>query len=86
MHCSPGNKITNSQTIAELIDNSYTTSTGGFIIYSNSDSCKVTKHKRGYEVVEDVILYWIPEETHEINKDISLLMANHGEMIKKIMN
>jgi DNA-directed RNA polymerase subunit beta' len=56
MHCSPGNKITNSQTIAELIDNSYTTSTGGFIVYSNSDSCKITKHKRGYEVVEDVIL------------------------------
>jgi len=83
MHCSPGNKITNSQTIAELIDSSYTTSTGGFITYSNSDSCKITKHKRGYEVVEDLILYWIPEETHEINKDISLLMVNHGEMIKE---
>ena len=83
MHCSPGNKITNSQTIAELIDSSYTTSTGGFIIYSNSDSCKITKHKRGYEVVEDLILYWIPEETHEINKDISLLMVNNGEMVKE---
>jgi DNA-directed RNA polymerase subunit beta' len=83
MHCSPGNKITNSQTIAELIDNSYTTSTGGFIIYSNSDSCKITKHKRGYEVVEDLIMYWISEETHEINKDISLLMVNNGEMVKE---
>ena len=83
MHCSPGNKITNSQTIAELIDESYTTSTGGFITYSNSDSCRITKHKRGYEVVEDLVLYWVPEETHEINKDISLLMVNNGEMVNE---
>jgi DNA-directed RNA polymerase subunit beta' len=83
MHCSPGNKISNSQTIAELVDNSYYTSTGGFIKYSNVESCRVTKHKRGYEVVEDLILYWIPEETHEVNKDISLLMVSNGELVEK---
>jgi DNA-directed RNA polymerase subunit beta' len=81
MHCSPGNKISNSQTIAELVDNSYITSTGGFIKYSSTESCKLSKHKRGYEVVEDLNLYWIPEETHEVNKDISLLMVSNGELV-----
>ena len=81
MHCSPGNKITNSQIIAELIDDSYCTSTGGFIYYSNTESYRITKHKRGYEVVEDLNMYWVPEETHEINKDISLLMVNNGDII-----
>lgn len=83
MHCSPGNKLTNSQTIAELMDNSYLTSTGGFIKYSNPEGCKITKHKRGYEVVEDLTLYWIPEETHEVNKDASLLMVSDGELVSE---
>nr|BDA99297.1 RNA polymerase beta'' subunit [Cryptomonas sp. NIES-3952] len=81
LHCSPGNKLTNSQIVAELVDNSYNTSTGGFVKYSNSDSCKITKNKRGYEVIDDFNIYWIPEETHEINKDVSLLMVADGEII-----
>jgi DNA-directed RNA polymerase subunit beta' len=83
MHCSPGNKVTNSQILAELIDTSYYTSTGGFIKYSNKENSKITKHKRGYEVIEDLTLYWIPEETHEINKDVSLLLVNNNQMIEK---
>ncbi len=83
LHCSPGNKLSNSQILGELIDNSYNTTTGGFVKYSNLEGCKVTKNKRGYEVVDDFIMYWIPEETHEINKDISLLMVNDKEMINK---
>ncbi len=81
IHCSPGNKVTNSQTIAELIDDSYYTPTGGFIKYPNSDSSKVTKHKRGYEVIDDLVLYWVPEETHELNKDISLLLVSNNTFI-----
>ena len=81
MHCSPGNKISNSQVIAELIDDCYYTSTGGFLKYSNIEGCKVAKNKRGYEVTDNLTLYWIPEETHEINKDMSLLMVHHGETI-----
>jgi DNA-directed RNA polymerase subunit beta' len=83
LHCSPGNKITNSQILGELVDNSYYTSTGGFVTYSNSEACRLTKNKRGYEVTEDFNMYWVPEETHEINKDISLLMVNNGEIIEK---
>ncbi len=81
IHCSPGNKVTNSQTIAELIDDSYYTPTGGFIKYPNSDSSKITKHKRGYEVIDDLVLYWVPEETHELNKDISLLLVSNHTFI-----
>jgi DNA-directed RNA polymerase subunit beta' len=81
MHCFPGNKISNSQIIAELIDDSYCTNTGGFLKYSTTDGCKITKNKRGYEVIDNLTLYWIPEETHEINKDTSLLMVSHGQTI-----
>nr|YP_009420293.1 RNA polymerase beta'' subunit [Cryptomonas curvata]ASO75781.1 RNA polymerase beta'' subunit [Cryptomonas curvata] len=83
LHCSPGNKLTNSQILAELIDNSYNTCTGGFVKYSDPDACKITKNKRGYEVIKDFTMYWIPEETHEINKDISLLMVSNGEIIEQ---
>lgn len=81
MQCSPGNKVSNNQIIAELSDNCYQTHTGGVIKYSTIDNCRVTKNKRGYEVLEDVSFYWIPEETHEVNKDISLLMVETGDFI-----
>ena len=81
MQCSPGNKITNDQTIAELCETTYQTPTGGFLRYSDTDRFKLTKNKRGYEVIEDLNIYWVPEETHEINKDISLLMVNYGDFL-----
>ena len=81
MQCSPGNKVTNDQTIAELCETTYQTPTGGFLKYSDTDKFKLTKNKRGYEVIEDLIIYWVPEETHEINKDSSLLIVNHGDFL-----
>src|SRR6056300_1836731 len=35
LQCSPGNKLSNSQIIAELMDSTYTTQTGGIIRYSD---------------------------------------------------
>ena len=68
MLCSPGNKINNSQIIGELVDTKYRTKTGGFIKYQNDSSEVGNKHR----------ILWISEETHEIKKDISLLMVeNH---------
>jgi DNA-directed RNA polymerase subunit beta' len=81
MQCSPGNKVTNDQIIAELCETTYQTPTGGFLKYSDTDKFKLTKNKRGYEVIEDLIIYWVPEETHEINKDSSLLIVNHGDFL-----
>ena len=48
---------------------------------SDTDSSKITKHKRGYEVIDDLVLYWVPEETHELNKDISLLLVSNHTFI-----
>ena len=83
MQCSPGNKVTSGQTIAELIDTSYHTVTGGFIKYSNPENYIASKNKRSYEILNEIDFYWIPEETHEINKDISLLLVNNGDFVPK---
>ena len=71
MLCSPGNKINNSQIIGELVDESYKTRTGGFLQYGEHDETNETQS-----------LYWIPEEIHEIKKDVSLLMVNNQTYIE----
>ena len=71
MLCSPGNKINNSQIIGELVDESYKTKTGGFLQYGKNDETNETQN-----------LYWIPEEIHEIKKDVSLLMVNNQTYIE----
>nr|YP_001293551.1 RNA polymerase beta'' subunit [Rhodomonas salina]A6MVX2.1 RecName: Full=DNA-directed RNA polymerase subunit beta''; AltName: Full=PEP; AltName: Full=Plastid-encoded RNA polymerase subunit beta''; Short=RNA polymerase subunit beta'' [Rhodomonas salina]ABO70813.1 RNA polymerase beta' chain [Rhodomonas salina] len=81
MLCSPGNKIVNSQIIAELIDTKYQTSTGGIVKYDGFEVNKKNKNKKGYEILGEGALLWIPEETHEINKDISLLLVEEGQCI-----
>ena len=72
MLCSPGNKISNSQVIGELVDTKYRTKTGGFIKY--------------YDEIENLSgmtrLLWVPEETHEVKKDISLLMVRNNTYVE----
>lgn len=70
MLCSPGNKINNSQIIGELVDTKYRTKTGGFIRYQNDSN----ENKHG--------IFWISEETHEIKKDISLLMVENNTYVE----
>lgn len=82
MQCSPGNKISNSQILAELVDNKYTTNTGGIIYYHNVEELNETISKVSNVAIKKGVLFWIPEETHEINKDISLLNVKHGDIIK----
>ena len=65
MLCSPGNKINDSQIIGELLGTEYKTKTGGFLKFKDLPNKKKDKHR----------LLWISEETHEIKKDISLLMV-----------
>ena len=79
--CSPGDKIVDSQIIAELIDSKYQTSTGGIVKYDGFEISKKNKNKKGYEILGEGTLFWIPEETHEINKDISLLLVREGQLI-----
>ena len=78
LQCYPGNKISNSQIIAELIDSKYKTVTGGIIKYYNVVLLDSDPSKGAFPPVEKGNLLWIPEETHFINKDISLLNVTEG--------
>ena len=68
MLCSPGNKINDSQIIGELLGTEYKTKTGGFLRLKDLPNEEKEEHR----------LLWISEETHEIKKDISLLMIENG--------
>ncbi|MBE9179193.1 DNA-directed RNA polymerase subunit beta' [Oculatella sp. LEGE 06141] len=79
---TPGTKVTNNQVVAELIDDRYHTQTGGILKYSGVEVGKRGKAKQGYEVVQGGTLLWIPEESHEVNKDISLLLVEDGQYVE----
>ncbi|WP_088890808.1 DNA-directed RNA polymerase subunit beta' [Leptolyngbya ohadii] len=79
---TPGTKVTNGQVVAELIDDRYRTQTGGIIKFSGIEVAKKGKAKQGYEVVQGGTILWIPEEAHEVNKDISLLMVEDGQYVE----
>jgi len=79
---TPGTKVQNNQVVAELIDERYRTTTGGLIKYAGVEVAKKGKAKQGYEVVQGGTLLWIPEESHEVNKDISLLMVEDGQYVE----
>ena len=79
---TPGTKVTNNQVVAELIDNRYHTQTGGIIKFSGVEAAKRGKAKQGYEVTKGGTILWIPEESHEVNKDISLLLVEDGQYVE----
>jgi DNA-directed RNA polymerase subunit beta' len=78
---TPGTKVQNNQVVAELIDDRYNTETGGIIKYGGVEIGKGSR-KLGYEIEKGGTLLWIPEESHEINKDISLLVVENGEYVE----
>ena len=79
----PGSKIGNGEVIAELADDRFRTSTGGLVKFAPGLAIKKARSaKNGYEVNKGGTLLWIPQETHEINKDISLLMITDGQWIE----
>jgi len=79
---TPGTKVQNNQVVAELISDEYRTTTGGLIKYSGIELAKKGKAKQGYEIVQGGTILWIPEETHEVNKDISLLMVEDAQYVE----
>lgn len=82
LRATPGTKVQNSQVVAELIDDRYRTTTGGLLKYADVEIQKKGKAKQGYEVTKGGTLLWIPEETHEVNKDISLLLVEDGKYVE----
>ncbi|MEL6246564.1 MAG: DNA-directed RNA polymerase subunit beta' [Cyanobacteria bacterium J06627_15] len=79
---TPGTKVMAGQVVAELVDNTYHTQTGGIIKFSGLEVAKRGKAKQGYEITKGGTLLWIPEETHEVNKDISLLLVEDGQYVE----
>ncbi len=83
---TPGAKVFHGDVIAELISDRYQTSTGGIIKYAGVETRKVRRNSSSkevlYEVTKGGTLLWIPEETHDINKDIGLLYVRQGEYIE----
>jgi len=82
LKATPGAKVQNHQVIAELSDDQYRTHTGGTIRYAGVETGKSRGKKQGYEVTKGGTLLWIPEECHEVNKDISLLMVEEGQYVE----
>ncbi|MGK7904201.1 MAG: DNA-directed RNA polymerase subunit beta'' [Hormoscilla sp.] len=78
---TPGTQVTNGQVVAELLDIGYRTTTGGTIKYAGVEA-KRGKAKQGYEVTKGGTLLWIPEETHEVNKDSSLRLVEDGQYVE----
>ncbi|MGB5711082.1 MAG: DNA-directed RNA polymerase subunit beta', partial [Waterburya sp.] len=78
---TPGTKVQNKQVVAELIDDFYRTDTGGIIKYGGITVGKGNR-KQGYEIETGGTLLWVPEESHEVNKDISLLIVEDGEYVE----
>lgn len=82
LKATPGTKVLNNQVVAELVDDRYRTQTGGIIKYGGVEVAKRGKAKQGYEVTKGGTLLWIPEECHEVNKDISLLLVEDGQYVE----
>jgi DNA-directed RNA polymerase subunit beta' len=82
LRATPGTKVQNGQVVAELVDDRYRTNTGGFLKFAGLEVQKKGKAKQGYEVVQGGTILWIPEETHEVNKDISLLLVEDGQFVE----
>ncbi len=78
---APGSKVGDREVIAEMVDDSYRTTTGGTIKYAGVE-VRRGKAKQGHEVVKGGTLLWIPEECHEVNKDSSLLIVEDGQYVE----
>jgi len=79
---TPGSKVINGEVVAELLDDTYRTATGGIVKYAGVEVQKRGKAKQGLEVTKGGTLLWIPEECHEVNKDISLLRVEDGQYVE----
>nr|YP_009244060.1 RNA polymerase beta'' subunit [Gelidium elegans]AMK96302.1 RNA polymerase beta'' subunit [Gelidium elegans] len=77
-------KIVNNQIIADLSSDLYRTKTGGIIKYLDLSLLQSSdkSNQDYYSIRGSGYILWISEETHEVNKDISLLLVKHGEFVE----
>lgn len=79
----PGHRLPNNQIFAELVSDVYKTSTGGIIKYLDLPVSKkqYNLNHEYYNILGAGYILWIAEETYEINKELSLLLVQHGDFI-----
>nr|ARW68298.1 RNA polymerase b''''-subunit [Chondria sp. (in: red algae)] len=77
----PNKKITHQQVIGDLISNAYKTTSGGIVKYLDLSVSK-NEQQEFYNIHGSGYILWIPEETHVINKDSSLLLVNDTYFIE----
>lgn len=83
LRISSSEKIVNRQIIADLSSDLYKTKTGGIVKYLDLSVIKdKSNNKDSYNVLGSGYILWISEETHEVNKDISLLLVKNGQFIE----
>lgn len=82
LKATPGTKVGNDEVVAELIESDFRTQTGGLVKFAGIEVARRGKAKQGFEVIQGGTLLWIPEETHEVNKDISLLNVEDGQFVE----
>ena len=77
-------KIVHNQIVGDLISDVYKTHTGGIIKFLDLPvSRKNTElNEDYYNILGPGYILWIAEETHEINKDVSLLLVKDGDFVE----
>nr|WGH12704.1 RNA polymerase b''''-subunit [Echinothamnion sp.] len=80
LKCQPNKRITDKQVIGDLISSAYKTKTGGIIKYLDLSISK-SSEQNFYNIYGSGYILWIPEETHVVNKDMSLLLVNNLSFI-----
>nr|YP_010618692.1 RNA polymerase b'-subunit [Rhodomelopsis africana]WAX02705.1 RNA polymerase b'-subunit [Rhodomelopsis africana] len=80
LKCQPNKRIIHQQIIGDLISNAYKTKTGGIIKYLDLSLSK-NGEEDFYNIYGSGYILWIPEETHVVNKDISLLLVHNLHFI-----
>nr|YP_010338083.1 RNA polymerase beta'' subunit [Erythrolobus coxiae]UNJ17668.1 RNA polymerase beta'' subunit [Erythrolobus coxiae] len=77
--------VTDNEKIGQLVSQNYHTSTGGIIKFLNLSVAKrkTGKGRNGYDILAPGYMIWISEETHIIQKDVSLLLVKNGEYIEE---
>nr|YP_009392680.1 RNA polymerase b''''-subunit [Bostrychia tenella]ARW61242.1 RNA polymerase b''''-subunit [Bostrychia tenella] len=81
LKCSFNKKIAHKQIIADLISEAYKTKTGGIVKYLDLSLSKDNDYNF-YNIDGSGYVLWIPEETHVVNKDSSLLLVSDNHFVE----
>lgn len=84
LYLEPEQVVSDKQIIGELISDTYLTQTGGIVKYLDLAVSKKKNYEtqEGYDILGQGYILWISEETHEINKDLSLLLVKSGDFVE----